>query len=716
MWVVIWAALAQAGVTVTLPGTDTEVVFETAATSEVEGAMADLSARKFDDATRRFGALADASNNADLRYLQAISAYEGGQMRLADQACTQGLAANPAHAPLLSLRGLVLADLGKGDEALASLDKAAAARPDPGLGARIALNRGVVHLDRGEATFAFNDFTEARSMAEKLGDTATSATATDNLLLVAALRGGAASASSTDPMGAVADKLRKGDVAGAKSALPAAPADRRGNVRFLIAKANIARAEGRLDDAVASLVDARRLAEEGGLVRERAATLAQLGVVYGVAGKYDLAVDLLQEAITLVTGTSFRTNELTYRVEAGRMSVHQGDTLGAEGQLAVGRKLAPQLEDPLGVARLDELEGLILAKKGNLTAAAVAFDRAIAVFDGRGDWAEAARIAAGAVEVAVTDPAALTKAEKRATDLFVKAGDPLGPAHVKIAEGLGQAHQGYADQALRSFAEAAKAAEAQATKRGAQVAVIAREDAAQTLLSLGRSADSAAKAKEFGLEQVLADHEKYEVAKAGYETARKAFDQGRWAEARTGFDSAYTALTQIGELGYADKARRGRAWATYNATVGKPPAEAFPVWQGLIEEATLLRDLELRARAMGAGALDGAELGRKEALLSLRAAGDEAERMGLVTLAGQVLAKRSTLEPALDDRVAAARRAWGLSANATGVYAMYAVAVDLYNADRYAEARSIADEILPHAGALATQVTEVRDAARDAAP
>ena len=97
MWIAIWAALARAGVTVTLPGTDTEVVFETAATSEVEGAMADLSARKFDSAAKRFGALADASNNADLRYLQAMAAYEGGQMRLADLACTQGLAASPGH-------------------------------------------------------------------------------------------------------------------------------------------------------------------------------------------------------------------------------------------------------------------------------------------------------------------------------------------------------------------------------------------------------------------------------------------------------------------------------------------------------------------------------------------------------------------------------------------------------------------------------------------
>ena len=126
MWIAIWAALARAGVTVTLPGTDTEVVFETAATSEVEGAMADLSARKFDSAAKRFGALADASNNADLRYLQAMAAYEGGQMRLADLACTQGLTASPGHAPLLSLRGLVLGDLGRGDEALASLDKASA--------------------------------------------------------------------------------------------------------------------------------------------------------------------------------------------------------------------------------------------------------------------------------------------------------------------------------------------------------------------------------------------------------------------------------------------------------------------------------------------------------------------------------------------------------------------------------------------------------------
>lgn len=703
---------AQAGVIVTLPSSDREVEFDDSAAGEVQGAVDDLAARRFDDAARRFAALADAGHSADLRYLEAIARYEGGDLRSAATAATAGLAIAPSHVELMSLDGLILADLGRGDDAIAILDKALATSPPDDDHARIVLNRGIVHLDRGEATLAETDFRDARATAEKAGVADVVALADQDLTLVASLRG---EAGATDTLGAVGDKLRTGDVAGARAAIPKPPADRRGRVQVLIASGTVARAEGHLDDAVASLEEAQGLAKEGGLLREQASALAELGIVYGIAGKYALAIDRLQEAIGLVKGTSFRVNELAYRIEAGRMAVRTDDLAQASSQLEVARALAKSVEDPLGVARISELEGLVAARKGDAAIAGRALDTATSAFETHGDWAEAARIATEAVEAyAGKDVTALGTARERALGLFAQAKDPLGAAHVGVAEGLGRARHGDPDGALAAFAAAATAAEAVKTARGTQVAEVAREDAAQTLILLGRSPEVAEKSKQYGLDTIIAQHATFDKAEKSYDAARAAYDQGQYAQARDGFDSAYKGLQGLGETGYALKARRGRAWATYNATIGQTPASALPIWQGLIEEAVQIQDPELRARAMGAEALDAADLKHPEALVSLRAAADEAEKLGLATLAGQVQARRATLEPSLDDRLAAARRAWSLRPDSVGVYAMYAVAVDLYNADRFTEAVQIADDILPSAGKLTAEVQKVRDASRAA--
>ena len=716
MWTIaVFLALqsAHAGVIVTLPSSDREVEFDDSAAAEVQGAVDDLTARRFDDAARRFAALADASHSADLRYLEAVARYEGGELRSAESAAAAGLAIAPTNVELMSLDGLILADLGRGDEAIAVLDKALAASPPADDRARIVLNRGIVHLDRGEATLAEADFRDARASAETAGVTEIVALANEDLALVAALRG---ESGATDAIGAVGDRLRKGDIAGAKALIPAEPADRRGRVQVLIATGTVDRAEGRLDDAVTALEQAQSLAREGGLVREQASALAELGIVYGVAGKYALAIDRLQEAIGLVKGTSFRVNELAYRIEAGRMAVRVDDLAQASAQLDVARVLAKSVEDPLGVARISELEGLIASRRGDAAAAGRALDTAASAFEAHGDWAEAARIATEAVEAyAGKDATALGTARERAVGLFAKAMDPLGPAHVGVAEGLGRARHADPDGALLAFATAATSAEAVKTARGAQVAAIAREDAAQTLILLGQSPEVAEKSKKYGLDAIIAQHATFEKAQKSYDAARTSFDQGRFPEARDGFDAAYKALQGLGETGYALKARRGRAWATYNATIGQTPASALPIWQGLIEEAVQIQDPELRARAMGAEALDAADLKRPEALISLRAAAEEAEQLGLLPLAGQVQARRATLEPALDDRLAAARRAWSLRPDSVGVYAMYAVAVDLYNADRFTEAAQIADDVLPSAGKLTVEVQKVRDASRAAA-
>lgn len=715
-----WLALLLAveafgGVTVTLPATDREVVFEDDVSPLVTEAMAALSERRFEDAGRLFATLADASRSADLRYLEAVAWYEAGQLRMAERAVRDGVERAPDHGALLSLHGLVQADLGQGDAALAALSRAeAAAGGDAALLARIRLNRGLVELDRGRAADAERLFTQARDGGRAIGATDVVAAAEENLALVAALRGAPAGG---DALGQVAERLRRGDVKGAKAAVAAGtPVDRRDRIRRLLAEAAIARAEGRLEPSLKTLDEAIALAREGGLVREHSAALAQRGVVNALLGRYGPALDELQQAIGMVAGSSFRVNEVAWRVEAGKVAVRAEDLGQARAQLQAARAASAGVEDPLGAARLAELDGAIAARGDDPQAAAAAFERAIVEYEKRQYWAEAARVATDVVEVwAGRDEAKLAKAEERAAALFAKAGDPVGPAHVSIAEGLGRARRKDLDGALRAFASAATAAEAVATDRGRQVSAIAREDAAQLLLAMGHSADAVAKASEWGLEKAVARHERFVAAEQAYSQALGAYNAGRFTDARAGFDTAYRTFTEIGEHGYARTSRRGRAWSEYNAHVAADPARQFEVYTRLIEEAAVVQDPELRARSMAASALASATLGRGEAGAALRGAARAAEQMGLHSVAGQCFAELAQRDGDLNQRTEAARRAYELRGDRVGVYAMYSVAVDAYNAGAYDVAIELADEAMPNAGDLAASLTQVRDAARGAA-
>jgi hypothetical protein len=141
--------LARAGVVVTLPSTSQEIELEVSAASELEGAMGDLAAGRFEVAARRFEALAKAGSSADLWYLLAVAEVELGELHRAEVAIREGFSRNSNHAPLLALKAFVLAEAGRGAEALVTLDRAGAlATSDAVLRARIGLHRGRVRLDR----------------------------------------------------------------------------------------------------------------------------------------------------------------------------------------------------------------------------------------------------------------------------------------------------------------------------------------------------------------------------------------------------------------------------------------------------------------------------------------------------------------------------------------------------------------------------------------
>jgi tetratricopeptide (TPR) repeat protein len=710
LWIV-WAALrmAVAGTPQAVP-LPAEIQFDADARGEVEGARADLAAGRFAEAERRFAAVAEASGSPDARYLQALSAYEGGSLATASRAIDAGLSREPGHAPLLLLAGLVKADQGRGDEAFRLFDRAAAAAPgDTALRARVALNRGVVRLDQGELDVAEQAFRTAKSLASAAGVTEVVALADENLRVVGEVRGKGGAA---DGLSKVSERLRKGDVAGARAVLPEAnPADRRTVVRRALAEGNIARAEGRWGPAQEHLARAAEEARQAGLVREQAAALADLGMVYGLAGRGPLGAEHLAQAIALVDGTSFRLNELTYRIEAGRIACRTGGLDEARRQFARAREIAAMVQDPVGSARLAELEGAIAAKSDKAPEASAAFERAIRTYEGLGFWAEAARVGAATVELLTgRDAAAAASAQARASELFRRAGDPLGDAHLAISAGLGAAARGQLDVALRAFAAAAESAEQVKTPRGEQLARIAREDAAQMLLGLGHSAAAVEKAKEFGLESMVAREKEFASAEAAYEKGRAAHDAGRYSDARAAFDQAFRGFEAIGERGYALQARRGRAWAEFNAATTLSTPQAFPVWQKLVEESLFVQDGELHARSMAAVGLAAGDLKRPEAADSLRAGADVAERAGLIPVAGQCYAMLADIATDLRARASAARKAMQLrSGDKVAVYAMYSVAVDAFNAEDYVLARSLAAEALPYAVDLKPSLKQILD-------
>ena len=133
------------------------------------------------------------------------------------------------------------------------------------------------------------------------------------------------------------------------------------------------------------------------------------------------------------------------------------------------------------------------------------------------DAARAATGLAGALEP--TAPAEADRWQAKAIQLFGQAGDPLGEAHVALARGLADARAKKLDAALGWFGKAEEVAQQVGGARAIQVREIAREDAAQTLVMSGASAEMAQKAAAMGVSDLM-------ERQHGLQEAFKAYDQG----------------------------------------------------------------------------------------------------------------------------------------------------------------------------------------------
>lgn len=711
------AAPDPPAVRVVLPSSNADITVSASADEAVGSAARELEAGQFDKAGRAFRALADAGGGASLRYYEAVAWYEAGQLHRASTAIQQALTGDPDSGPALSLSGLILADLGQGDRALQVLERAserANQLGDAQLLARVRVNQGLIALDRGEPRRAVDRFGAARTSAQSAGDAALVEIAAENLATAESrLAGG----SGGDMLSRVADRLRAGDVDAARSAIVRpSEGDRRGAARALLADAAVDRAEGRLDDANVKTRRALHLAREGGLVRETAAALAQIGGLYLLAGRFSLALDTLQEAVGTVAGTSLRVQELSYRIEAGRVAIRLGQSEQARDQLDVALVVAEQVHDPIASVRIGELRGHLAEADGETDQASEGLAAAYEGYRKRGYHADAARVASDLVaHHAGRSEDQRTAWERRAIEAFASTGDAAGPAHVRVAAGLGYARRHELAAALKAFAEAARLAEALQTGRGAQIASHARANAAEALKALGHDEEQVARlAADSDLGAALRAHERFGEAEQHYRDGLVEFEGGDYRKARYAFQRAMDAFTRIEEAGLVARARRGRGWSARNEAIRLPPAEAHPLFDLARGDGAAVDDLQLQAKAAVGGALASAELDRREANEKLLDASELAESVGLTDEAIQCLAELSERLDSLDARHEVVRRVLALRPDAPeAVHAAYSLAVDAYNLDDYALALELSTEILPHAGGLRDPIEAVRAAAEE---
>lgn len=665
-----------------------------------------LEAGRFTEAASAFAALTEADPSGEAHLGEAIARYEAGDLRGAERASHAGLQRISDHAGLLNLYGLVLADLGRGREAVGVLERArdaAEGGDDPVLLARVLLNRGLVEADAGRLAAARSAYETARREAEAAGAVGLAEQASLQILHLE--RAGGA-----DRVGRVAGALAAGRLDEARAALTPPDAGRRDRARAEIAQGLVARAEGRLDAAADHLRAAHRLAEEGALLRESAVARLELARVHRLAGAVGTARDVLLGVRASLEGTSFRLRHADAEVALGRLLVQVGDLDGAADALARARRLVGAMEHPAAKVQLEELQGDVAAARGADAEADAARARAETGWAGLDRAADAARVAAARVRAAAQTGHALRARRDGALARFEAAGDALGPAHVALAEGLGLAAGDDVEGALRAFAQAHAVARQVGGPRGERLAGVAEADIAEALVVLGHDAEALSVAEELGVGAAIERHAIWTEARARYAAGRSAYDAGQYDAAAEAFVGARAAFERLGEASSARATRRALAWARWNQLVEAPAARIAADMPGLVAEGEAVDDEELAIRASVAGAVAAAELGRPGARARLDAAADRADAGALPALAARCHAAAADLPGTLGDRAAAARRAAARAPGPDAAWALYSVAVDAYQADDLALARALAEEALPFAGKLEGDLREIVDA------
>ncbi len=710
MILALWLAFANAGSVVTpAPGA---VSVEASAESLVGDAFEALGGGRFDEAAALFDSLARAGAGDTARFWQGLALYEAGRLRQADQVLS-GLESPEA----LNLAALVALDRGDQDEGVLALQALRKAALPPRVEAHVDLNLGLAWLDQGRVDRAEGAIRRARATAQGLpaGEREALLAAADESLAVAALlRGEGEREGQANLLTEVGDALRQGDQARAAAVLADAPATLwpRQEVERLLATAAVRRAAGQLAQALDASTQAVDVARRGGLARETAQALASTAVAHSLAGRHSLALEQLHEAAATAGAGGYRVLEVDARCNLGLVALRLAETATAEAEAQRVAGLLTEMQYPEGEARLAELRGSVAVARGDTAEASRWLQEALRWHEGRGHHADAARLATALVgATAASDPAGADRWARRAARDFRRAGDPLGDAHVALARGLALVRVEELGSALEAFAAAAEAARSAEVAGSEAVARVAEANAASALVVLGASEEAAARAAALGLEGAVAHHQQLREAMAAYDQGMVDYDQARFAEAQGAFTRAVGAFEALGETDYARRAQRARLWSVYNQAVPMSPLAAWPLYSAIQAEAEALGDPELSARVVSATALAADALDMADAAERLVDAAALATQAGFPELAARCHAALAEHPLALAERVRQARLAFTLDPTAIdGVYALYSVAVDAYNAGDLPLAAALAQEAMPRAGQLEEGLRAVLEA------
>jgi len=660
----------------------------------VEEAYTAMAEDRLVEAANLFGSLAQGGAGEPAHVVQGALLYEAGDLRGAEQALS-----GVSSAEGRNVLALVLRERGEADKARRIFQELAKGSGDVAVMAR--LNLAAMDIDSGRTG-------AAQAELEALGPLTGVAGAEVEAL--SARLSSTREQSAERGIDAVGAHLRRGAVGSAQAELERmrATADTpREQVDVGLAEGALHRATGRPDAAAKTLTDTLALARQSGLVWQTGQALFGLGMAHHLAGRDDLALTFLAEAEATHASAGYSAEAVQVGLELGRLALRLDRVEIAEERLAEARKDLGGMDLEPAEAGAAELAAGIAAAKGDLKTARASYEIALDFRVASAHYAEAARVATALVrmEAAHSDEVDFGQA----LTLFSQAGDDLGPAHVRLAYALGRVQAEDLPGALEAFAEAAELAEA--TGHGAHVVETAQRNAAQALILLGASEEAATLAVGQGVAGALEHHNTLLAALESYDKGLRLYGAGDFKNARTHFYEASASLKRIGEQDYARQADKAYAWCAYNIAVGLPPEKSWPFWSEVIAEAQRLEDLELEARATAAAAMVAVRLGHTGTARRLEKSAELAAAAGLPDLAAKCMAELAEQPGELSDRARHARKAFSLAPHdpVTQV-ALYNVAVDAYNADELATARSLAELGLTQPGELEEPLRSIMEA------
>ncbi|MCB9662569.1 MAG: hypothetical protein H6732_00500 [Alphaproteobacteria bacterium] len=589
----------------------------------VDEALADLEAHAWSDAARQLHALVEAGGGADLRVLEAIARYEEGDLRQAAEVVRAARAVAPDHPRLRVVEGLVLADQGRGREALGLLEEAARTDDAWSVGHAL-LTLGLVHADLG----AIEAAREVWTQASRLPDVGARAAAQLDTL---------GRGASADLIAQVVDALRHGRAAQAEALVRTAPVSTRDRLHASIATAMIERTSGRAGTARSRLEQVVREAGAQGLLRERVAARLELADVLVAEGALREAAAVLDEAEAELAGTSFRLRRLDVLAARVRLSLRAEDARAATRALEALQASSDGLVHAQAAARALELEGLVARAAGDAGGALRTLGRARSAWSSLGYLTDAARVAVEEERTAAcVDGLEPPRDAQRAA--LAAAGVPA--ARLSLVRGEACGLRGATAAALEAFARAVREAEAPG---GAEVGAQAAERTRAVLRGLGHGAPAVAALDAEALQQAPALHARWEASRSAYTEGRAHFEARRYAEARGLLAQAARGFAELREEELAATARLAEGWAAYNEGVEAADEAAlrlFALARDRGAEAGAA-DLELLARVAEARTL--ARAGRDGAAEALRQAATAAEAAGRADLAARCRADLEAL-------------------------------------------------------------------------